>query len=113
MKRKFSMGMELMGEVKVALTALFVMIVIGTVAYHQIEEWSWVSSFYFTVATLTTVGYGDLYPTSELSRLFTACFALAGVTIALGSIGIIGSTYLKKRDELMRCVLAEQTNQKG
>jgi len=34
------------------------------------------------------------------------------VTIALGSIGIIGSTYLKKRDELMRCVLAEQTNQK-
>lgn len=107
MKRTFSMGVEIMGEVRMALLALSAMTALGTVAYHQIEGWSWITSFYFTVATLTTVGYGDIYPTSELSRLFTACFALAGVTIALASIGIIGSTYLKKRDELMRCELGE------
>ncbi len=94
-----------MSEVRMALLALSVMITIGTVAYHQIEGWNWVTSFYFTVATLTTVGYGDIYPTTDLSRLFTACFALAGVTIALASIGIIGSTYLKKRDELIRCAI--------
>ncbi len=113
MKRTFSMGLELMSEVKVALLALSVMIVIGTVAYHQIEGWSWVTSFYFTVATLTTVGYGDLYPTTESSQLFTACFALAGVTVALGSIGIIGSTYLKKRDERTRCEIEERQRAKG
>ena len=105
MRTKVSMGFDLLREVRTALTALFVMIAVGTVAYHQIEGWSWITSFYFTVATLTTVGYGDIYPTTELSRLFTACFALAGVTIALASIGIIGSTYLKKREELMRCEL--------
>lgn len=105
MKQFVSIGLGVMAEVKLALLSLSVMIILGTVAYHEIEGWSWVTSFYFTVATLTTVGYGDIYPTTELSRLFTACFALAGVTIALASIGIIGSTYLKKREEMLRCEL--------
>jgi hypothetical protein len=51
------------------------------------------------VSTLTTVGYGDLVPSSDASRTFTAFFMLAGVTIAIASLGFIGSSYLKNREE--------------
>lgn len=72
------------------------MLVLGTVVYHFLEEWTWVDSFYFTVCTLTTVGYGDMYPTTDASRLFTAVFALAGVGVAFASLGALGAMYLKR-----------------
>ncbi len=84
-------------EVFAAVTALSSMIIIGTVSYHYIEHWSWIKSLYFVVATLATVGYGDVHPTTEFSRLFTVFFILIGVSIAVASIAVIGSRYLEKR----------------
>lgn len=86
-------------EVIAAASALGIMVIIGTVSYHYIEGWSWIKSLYFVVATLTTVGYGDVHPTTEFSRLFTVFFILFGVTIAVASITVIGGRYLEKRGE--------------
>ncbi len=83
-------------QLLIAFLALASLLVIGTVAYHYLEHWSWLSSFYFSVCTLTTVGYGDLYPTSDLSRLFTAIYVLVGVAIAFTSLGLIGAAYLRR-----------------
>lgn len=85
----------------VTAVALSSVVALGTVVYHQIEGWSWTTSFYFTVCTLTTVGYGDVVPTTDTSRLFTAFFALAGVSIALASFGIIGANYLRRGQEML------------
>lgn len=82
-----------------AAGALSSLLIIGTVSYHFLEKWTWIDALYFTVATLTTVGYGDLHPTSEMSRLFTVFFILIGVSISVAAITIIGSRYLSKREE--------------
>ena len=78
-----------------AVSAIMGMIGLGTVAYHYLENWTWAQSFYFSVVTLTTVGYGDLHPTTDASRVFTASFILVGVGIMLASLGTIASSYLK------------------
>ncbi len=88
-------------QLAAAFTAIGGLIALGTVVYHLMEGWSWISSFYFTVCTITTVGYGDLVPSSETSRLVTALFALAGVSLALASFGIIGGNYLRSREAVM------------
>jgi voltage-gated potassium channel len=80
-----------------AVTAMSIMIFVGTLVYHLIERWTWISSFYFSVVTLTTVGYGDLVPTRDVTRLFTAIYILLGATIVLASVAIIGTRYLEKR----------------
>jgi hypothetical protein len=87
--------------VGVTVMALVSLLVVGTVVYHMIEPWSWVQSFYFTACTLTTVGYGDLVPTSDLSRMFTAVFALAGVAIAFASLSALGTVYIRRTEQLL------------
>ena len=60
-----------------------VVIFIGAALYHWLEGWSWLDSFYFVVITLTTIGYGDLSPTTALTKLITIFYGLNGVILLL------------------------------
>ena len=51
----------------------------GPLGYMLIEDWSVLDSFYMTIITLTTVGYGEVQPLSSSGRLFTAALIIAGV----------------------------------
>ena len=66
---------------KILATAAFSLLAIGTVAYHFLEDWSWVDSVYFATVAVTTVGFGDLVPTGDGSKLFTVVYILIGMTI--------------------------------
>ncbi len=57
------------------------LLVVGTVVYHYLEGWSWVDSFYFCTVAVTTVGFGDLHPTSDASKLFTVFYIFAGISL--------------------------------
>lgn len=56
-------------------------ILLGTVIYHLLEGWDWIDALYFVVITTTTIGYGDLTPTTPLTKFITVFFALNGVAI--------------------------------
>jgi hypothetical protein len=47
------------------------------------EEWTTIDFVYFAFATMLTVGYGDLKPTTRDSRVFTIFFVLAGTGIVV------------------------------
>ena len=75
--------------------ALLIMMALGTVVYHFLEDWTWAQCFYFSVVTLTTVGYGDLYPTTDFSRIFTAAYIIVGVGIVAIALTTLASDYLE------------------
>lgn len=77
-----------------ALLTLVVLIGVGTWSFSQLEGWTYAKSFYFSVATLTTVGYGDVHPTTDETRVFTAIYILIGVGIVIAALTSIGSRYL-------------------
>ncbi len=64
--------------------AVVVVFITGVVFYHFAEDWSLPDSLYFTVIALTTIGFGDIAPTTTFSRLFTVLYAIIGV-------GLIGT----------------------
>lgn len=58
-------------------------VVAGTVGYRLIEGASWWDAFYMTVITLTTVGYGEVFPLSRAGELYTVALLLAGLGVIL------------------------------
>lgn len=76
-------------RLRYALFALAAGIVFGTIGFRLIEGWSLHDSFYVTVQTLTTVGYGDVTPSSTAGRSFAVVIMLtgyAGVALAASTI---------------------------
>ncbi|CAD8076502.1 unnamed protein product [Paramecium sonneborni] len=61
----------------------------------QNEPWhtQYLTSFYFSIVTMTTIGYGDITPLNLRERIFTICMTVAAVGIFGYSIGNINSIY--------------------
>jgi len=71
----------------------------GMFFYHSEEGWSYLDSFYFSVTTLTTVGYGDLVPITDIGKLFTSFYILTGVGILLGLVKAV-ATHTQEKSPL-------------
>ncbi|MFW5847158.1 MAG: potassium channel family protein [Nanoarchaeota archaeon] len=68
----------------------------GNQVYQEVEGWNSLDATYFTVITMTTIGYGDLYPQTPTGKIFTMFFSFFGIALAFYLIGIISSSLLKK-----------------
>jgi voltage-gated potassium channel len=76
---------------------VFFTLLSGTIFYSLAEGWSLVDAFYFSVTTLTTVGFGDLYPTTTIGKLFTVLYIFTGLSIIAGFLTKIGTETLSRR----------------
>lgn len=56
-------------------------------------------AFWWTFATTTTVGYGDVVPITDLGRVVAMFYMFFGIAIAGIFISIIGTRYYKRRVE--------------
>lgn len=70
----------------------------STLFYWQVEGWSIVDSLYFSVITMATIGYGDLAPTSSLSKLFTIGFVILGIGLFATFVAKIVALMVKQRE---------------
>lgn len=73
----------------------------GTLVYHFVEGWRWLDSIYFSVMTLTTVGYGDFAPQTDFGKIFTIIYALTGIGIIFGFINAFYNHRRAKGEKLI------------
>ena len=55
-----------------------------------------VASFWWAITTLTTVGYGDLYPITILGKILSGVIALLGIGLVALPTGIISSGFIEE-----------------
>jgi len=69
--------------------ALFIIcyVIAGSLIYCKMEGWSSWNSVYFCIITLSTVGYGDMSPTTKPMRIFTIFYVYLGLVFYATVIG--------------------------
>ena len=72
----------------IAFIGLALVVSGGTLAFHLIENRTLLNSLYFTIITLTTVGYGDVTPTTYEGKIAVVLTIVAGVVL----IGLLVSS---------------------
>ena len=77
---------------RVSVLLALLLIATATVVYRLGEGWSWVDSLYFSVVAVTTVGFGDLAPSTDGTKLFTVFYVLVGISL----IGLVLDERLKR-----------------
>ena len=89
-------------KIAVFLFTVFILsIIFGTIMYLiEGEENGFTSipeSIYWTIVTLTTVGYGDIVPSTTLGRLIAAIIMIMGYGIIAVPTGIVSAEMAQKR----------------
>lgn len=90
-------------DILVTVFMVFILLVLASTLMYSIENEAQPEAFenigqalWWAVATLTTVGYGDIYPITGLGKFLSGIIALLGIGIVALPTGIISSAYIEE-----------------
>ena len=67
-------------RLKISLAIMFVLLSAGTVTFIVAEGYGFFDSLYFSIVTMATVGYGDIYPHTVGGRFATLIIIVGGLS---------------------------------
>ena len=98
--------LEVLKKTKRSLIAVCILaggyILIAALVIFNVEPDTFDNFFeavYWATVSLTTVGYGDIYPTSSIGRIFTMLSSFFGIAIVALPAGIITAGYMKELED--------------
>ncbi len=74
-------------QLPLILTVLTMLV--GTIGYVVIEDFTLMDAIYQTGITFTTVGFGEIAPISDLGRIFTITLIISGFAVFSIAMGIL------------------------
>jgi voltage-gated potassium channel len=89
------------------LFTLFAIIFVYSGLIYQVEHQvnpenfrTFLDAFYFSVVTMTTVGFGDITPISETGRLLTVLMILTGIALIPWQLGDLIRQFAKTSNQI-------------
>src|SRR3989344_4981037 len=79
-------------RIRLLLLFIAILIVFGTGLFMILENWTLIDAFYFTVSTFTTVGFGDVIPTTPVTRFLATLYMLLTVPTMIIALGVISES---------------------
>ena len=99
--------MDCKPELLIASFAGFILLILSSTLMYYVENEVQPENFasighslWWAVVTLTSVGYGDVYPMTVMGKVFGGIIALIGIAFIALPTGIISSAFIKKTQEL-------------
>lgn len=84
------------------LVALVLLILAWSLGFKAVEGTSFVDAVYFTIVSVTTVGYGDVHPASPLGKLTAVLIILTGTGLFGGMVATLTELLLTRRERRLR-----------
>ena len=81
---------------KISVSAILI-ILAGSIFYHYVEGLAWIDALYFSVVTISTVGYGDFSPQTVTGKLFTIFYIITGIGILFSFINALYDRRMNRR----------------
>jgi hypothetical protein len=72
------------------LLLILIPITIGVIGYMLIENASFLDALFMTITTISTVGYGEIFPLSSIGRIFTIFLIITNLGVFAYAITLIG-----------------------
>ena len=85
------------GHYRILLGLALMIILGGTTFFHFVEGWSWIDSYFFTVVTISTVGYGNLIPATALGKIGTTALIFLGIGVVAAALNFFGAELVSAR----------------
>lgn len=89
-------------RLRVFLVILFVIITVGTGGFMITEGLSLSDALYFSIVTVTTVGYGDISPISSSGKILSMLLIITGVGTFLGVVANATEMLLQRHERKVR-----------
>lgn len=98
MQKKISKHREFIDNNMLLLAAIIVIgiVILGAYAYHHTEWRDFFNSLYFTIVTMSTIGYWDVVPLTHAWKALTMVFAFLGVPMFIALSGVILESRFRK-----------------
>ncbi len=74
----------------------------GTLGFSRVEGLSLLDALYFSVVTITTVGYGDIHPVTPLGKILAMVLILSGGGTFFGILAAAVEMFLGRREKQAR-----------
>ena len=95
-----------MNKIFYLLVAAGIVIIAGTLIMYNLEKGAensqmttLLDAMWWCVATVTTVGYGDVVPVTSLGRIVALVYMFFGIILITTTLAVISNTFYKKRFE--------------
>ncbi len=98
---------------------VLVYLLVGSILYHfvftlkdnNLKDASYIDCIYFTLVTLTTVGYGDYHPYTDWGKLFTCIYILFGVGFIAYRLSSFINNLLERQEKIVVNTLQKNTHE--
>lgn len=82
-------------QLKFAFLSIFVVFLFGVFGYMLVEGWGFFDAIYMTIISITTTGYKEVHPLSNLGKLLTIFVIVFGVVAIAYTAGRVAQMFVE------------------
>ena len=82
-------------RLRISIILLFAVICAGTIGYSVFEDMSVFDAFYMTIITISSVGFSEVKPLSQVGRIITIIIIVSGISVLTYTLGQVARIFVE------------------
>lgn len=89
-------------RVRGLLAFTFSLIALATVLFRWIEGWPWIDAAFFSITTISTIGYGNITPVTTTGKIVTMVYIVLGLGVFVAATSAVAEALVRRGEQVRR-----------